>query len=237
MPVSARSTPPLLLALFLLPLAGCQNGDADGSGSAPAAAGPSDTTWTRLFDGTSLDGWTKRGGAATYRVADSAIVGTSVRNSENTFLLTEKTYGDFVLEFDVRVHDSLNSGVQIRSKVRDDGRVYGPQVEIEASLEDGAEAGYIYGEATGRGWLTPEDRLIPHTTFRDGAWNHYRIRAVGPRIQTWINGQKVADLTHEEIYANHRSGHIGLQVHGVGDEGPYEVRWRNLRLTPLPSSS
>ena len=130
-----------------------------------------------------------------------------------------------MLEFDVRVHDRLNSGVQIRSSVRDDGRVYGPQVEIEA--------GYIYGEATGRGWLTPDERRSAHTIFRDGAWNHYRVRAEGPRIQTWANGQKVADLTHEEIYAAHPDGRIGLQVHGVGDEGPYEVRWRALQLAPL----
>ena len=73
----------------------------------------------------------------------------------------------------------------------------GPQVEIEASGANGAEAGYIYGEATGRGWLTPEDKLIPHKHFKDGEWNHYRVVAKGPNIQTWINGQPVADLTDE----------------------------------------
>ena len=51
----------------------------------------------------------------------------------------------------------LNSGVQIRSTLIGDkhgGRVNGPQVEIEASGEKGAEAGYVYGEAIG-GWMTP----------------------------------------------------------------------------------
>ena len=233
---AARSTLVSTLVLFLgllLPLTGCRDEPSDNAASAFSPAAPGDTAWTRLFDGTSLDGWTKRGGAATYRVEDSVIVGTSVRNSENTFLLTDDTYRDFVLEFDVRVHDRLNSGVQIRSSVRDDGRVYGPQVEIEAGRADGGEAGYIYGEATGRGWLTPDERRSAHTIFRDGAWNHYRVRAEGPRIQTWVNGQKVADLTHKEIYAAHPDGRIGLQVHGVGDEGPYEVRWRALRLAPL----
>lgn len=189
--------------------------------------------WIHLFNGQNLEGWTKKGGAAPYRVEDSSIVGTSARNSENTFLVTEETYGDFVLEFDVRVHNSLNSGVQIRSKVRESGRVYGPQVEIEASLEEGGEAGYIYGEATGQGWLVPDDRRTPHKIFQDGAWNHYRVRAEGPRIQTWINGEEVVDLTHKEIYENHNEGVIGLQVHGVGDEGPYEVRWKDIRLRKL----
>lgn len=219
---------PVVAFAVLLFVAGCQ--DSDDGGDATSAA---DQEWVHLFDGESLEGWTKEGGEATYRVEDSSIVGTTVPNSENTFLVTEETYGDFVLEFDVRVHDSLNSGVQIRSKVRESGRVYGPQVEIEASLEEGAEAGYLYGEATGRGWLVPDDRLTPRTIFQDGEWNHYRVRAEGSRIQTWINGEEVIDLTHEEIYENHKEGVIGLQVHGVGDEGPYEVRWKNIRLRTL----
>lgn len=219
---------PVAALAVLFAFVGCQGTD-DGE----AATSAEDEEWVELFDGESLEGWTKEGGEATYRVEDSSIVGTSVPNSENTFLITEQTYGDFVLEFDVRVHDSLNSGVQIRSKVRESGRVYGPQVEIEASLEEGAEAGYLYGEATGRGWLVPDDRLTPHTIFQDGEWNHYRVRAEGPRIRTWINGEEVIDLTHEEIYENHKEGVIGLQVHGVGDEGPYEVRWKNIRLRTL----
>lgn len=219
--------PVVAFAVFLFVI-GCE--DADDGADATSAG---DQEWIHLFDGESLDGWTKEGGEATYRVEDSSIVGTTVPNSENTFLVTEETFGDVVLEFDVRVHDSLNSGVQIRSKVRESGRVYGPQVEIEASLEEGAEAGYLYGEATGRGWLVPEDRLTPHTIFQDGEWNHYRVRAEGPRIRTWINGEEVIDLTHEEIYENHKEGVIGLQVHGVGDEGPYEVRWKNIRLRTL----
>ena len=35
------------------------------------------------------------------------------------------------------------------------GRVNGPQVEIEATKENGAESGYVYGEALG-GWMTPK---------------------------------------------------------------------------------
>lgn len=218
----------LTLLAALVVLSGCQGTDQEAS-----EISSSKKDWTQLFNGQNLDGWTKEGGPATYRVEDSSVVGTSVRNSDNTFLVTEETYGDFVLEFDVKVHDSLNSGVQIRSKVREDGEVYGPQVEIEASLEEGAEAGYIYGEGTDRGWLIPDDRLTPHKIFQDGEWNRYRIRAEGPRIQTWINGKQVADLTHEAIYKNHKQGFIGLQVHGVGDEGPYEVRWKNIRLRPF----
>lgn len=191
--------------------------------------------WIRLFDGKTLKGWTQKNGTATYRVEDGAIVGRTTEGSPNSFLCTERTFGDFELEFEVKVDSRLNSGVQIRSKTKPgSGRVYGPQVEIEASGPHGAEAGYIYGEAMGRGWLTPDSRLRPHRHFRDGQWNHYRVVAKGPRIQTWINGKKIEDLTDPEAYKTHPEGFIGLQVHAIPKgAGPYEVRWRKIRLRIL----
>jgi hypothetical protein len=109
--------------------------------------------------------------------------------------------------------------------------VFGPQIEIEASP---GLAGYLYGEATGRGWLTPQHRLKPHRHFRNGQWNRYRVIARGPRIQTWLNDQPIEDLTDEDAYGTHPRGFIALQVHGIERGlGPYEVAWRNLRLRSL----
>jgi hypothetical protein len=51
-----------------------------------------------LFNGKDLSGWVQRGGKATYAIEGNEIVGTSVVNTPNTFLCTEKTYGDFILE-------------------------------------------------------------------------------------------------------------------------------------------
>ena len=114
------------------------------------------------------------------------------------------------------------------------GRVNGPQVEIEASGANGAEAGYVYGEATGRGWLTTPDRLKPHKHFKDGEWNQFRIVAQGPKIETWINGVKIETLVDEEIYKTHSKGFIGLQVHGIRKgTGPYEVSWKNIKIKEL----
>jgi len=195
--------------------------------------------WKSLFDGKTLEGWIQKNGTATYRVEDGTIVGQTTEGSPNSFLCSKKEYGDFELEFEVKVDNHLNSGVQIRSQTKEPndpekgifGRVNGPQVEIEASGAGGAEAGYVYGEATGRGWLTPKQRLKPHKHFKDGQWNHFRVVAEGPRIQTWINGEPIEDLTDEAIYKTHPAGFIGLQVHGIGKgTGPYEVSWRNLRI-------
>ena len=199
----------------------------------PAHAGD----WVSLIDGKSLDGWTQRNGTATYEVKDKTIVGTTKKGSPNSFLCSDKLYGDFELEFEVKVHNSLNSGVQIRSQTKGGtktGRVNGPQVEIEASGTRGAEAGYVYGEATGRGWLTPKNRLIRHKHFKDGEWNKFRVVVKGPRIQTWINGTPIEDLTDEAIFKTHARGFIGLQVHGIGKQsGPFDVAWRNLRIRVL----
>jgi hypothetical protein len=200
--------------------------------------------WKSLFDGKTLDGWVQKNGTATYEVKDGTIHGTTKEGSPNSFLCTTELYGDFELEFEVKVHDQLNSGVQIRSKTKETasgkkkndqiGRVYGPQVEIEASGEKGAEAGYVYGEATGRGWLTPKKRLIPHKRMNDGQWNKFRIVAKGARIQTWINDEQMENLLDREIYETHPKGFIGLQVHGIKPgTGPYDVAWRNIRIKVL----
>jgi len=209
-----------------------------------SGAEPAESGWTRLFDGKTLDGWVQKNGTATYRVVDGTIVGQTKEGSWNSFLCTKKEYADFELEFDVKVGPKLNTGVQIRSKTREKtigkgpnkaaGRVIGPQVEIEASGADGAESGYIYAEGTGLGWLTPKERLIPHKQFKDGHWNHYRVVAKGPRIQTWINGHPIEDLNDPKAYALFPKGFIGLQVHRIKPgTGPYTVAWRNIRIREL----
>jgi hypothetical protein len=192
----------------------------------------SDVGFINLFNGNNLDGWTQLNGTATYRVEGDTIVGKTNEGSPNSFLCTDKHYGDFELQFDVKVDPQLNSGVQIRSQTQGDsptGRVNGPQVEI--SLDK--MAGYIYGESAG-GWMTPDAERQPHDRFIDGQWNSYRVVAYRDQIQTWINGHQISNLTHAEKYQSHPKGFIGLQVHGIGaGQGPYEVRWKNIKLRDL----
>lgn len=202
-----------------LALAGGQS-----SGSRHSAPGE----WVALFDGETLDGWVQRGGGAVYTVEEGAIVGETRPNTGNTFLCTEREYGDFVLEFEVKVHRELNSGCQIRSHVRENGAVYGYQVEIEAAPR--GYSGGIYDE-NGRGWLAPPtEELAKSTPFRPDEWNRYRIEAFGDRFRTYINGVPIVELTDGET----ASGFIGLQVHGVGGrQDPIRVRWRDVRIFEL----
>lgn len=210
---------------------------------AAGAPQPPGEDWKVLFNGKNLEGWKIRSGKATYRVEEGAVVGTTAAGSPNTFLISDDEFADFELRFEVRLDDNeLNSGVQIRSKLREgeyQGRVYGPQVEIEASP---GQAGFIYGEAAG-GWQSPEPestdpKVNQHRYFKNHEWNQFRVRAVGRKIETWINDHKVADLLYDEArYEENSKGVIGLQVHGVGDSGPYQVRWRNIFIKPLQSEA
>jgi type 1 glutamine amidotransferase len=205
--------------------------------------------WKDLFDGKTLNGWSIHSGYAKYRVDDGEIVGMAVKGSPNTFLCTNKEYGDFILEFEVKCDPRLNSGVQIRSHVAKDpmffvfrrhngqprqlivppDRVYGYQVEI-ASAETGTSGG-IYDEAR-RGFFLADltDKPAARKAFKNDWWNKFRIECKGSSIKTWINDVPCADL-RDSMDAK---GIIGLQVHGLGRNFfPYQVRWRNLRIREL----
>lgn len=191
-----------------------------------------DTTsegWVTLFNGKDLSGWSQKNGTATYRVENGVIVGRTAEGSPNSFMCTTRNYGDFELTFEVNDDAGLNSGVQIRSLSKDDfnnGRVHGPQVEIENAP---GESGYIYSEGTGRGWITKEQPI--KDAYRNGKWNRFIVRAKGDRIQTWVNGVAIADILDKE---SSKVGFIGLQVHGIKrNSGPFEVRWRDIRVREL----
>ena len=198
--------------------------------------------WVNLFNGKTLKGWNRKNGTANYIIKDGTIHGTSSQASPNSFLCTDKEYSDFELEYEIKIHDKqLNSGVQFRSKNtggRVEGRVNGPQCEAEATdIKNGGESGYIFAEATKYFWLVPNEKRKPHNHVKDGEWNHFRIKAVGPRIQTWINGALVCDLTNEEFYKEYPSGYIALQVHSVGMRGPFSVSWKNIRIREIVKSN
>jgi hypothetical protein len=186
--------------------------------------------FTSLLDGRTLRGWERHNGTASYIVEGDDIVGRTSEGSPNSFLCTQKEYGDFELTFEVKVDDALNSGVQFRSSVcgKNNGRVHGPQVEIATN----GSAGFVYGEALDTGWLSEDPRDDAGSAFKNGEWNTYRVLAKGKRIQTWVNGAPVVDFVDEE--SGMSRGFIALQVHGIGrGEGPYEVRWRKLMVREL----
>ncbi|MDD2607443.1 DUF1080 domain-containing protein [Lascolabacillus sp.] len=203
----------MLIAVFMI-LASCKQ------------QGPE---WKDLFNGKNLDGWVKLNGTAEYRVEDDMIVGVSEMNTPNTFLATTETYGDFILEFDFKVDDGLNSGVQFRSlslPEYNNGRVHGYQFEIDPS--DRSWTGGVYDEAR-RGWIYPMNyNPEGENAFKKGEWNSARIEAIGNSIRTWVNGVECANLLDNTT----TEGFIALQVHSINNEelAGKTVSWRNIRI-------
>ena len=199
----------------------------------------------KLFDGKTLNGWKPLAGKAEFKVEDGAIVGTTVPNSGNTFLVTEKYFGDFILDLDIKVESNLsNSGVQVRShfdSLANEGRgkVYGRQCEVDPS--DRKWSGGIYDEGR-RDWLYPMDlNEGGKITLKLGKYNHYHIECLGNEMRTWINGKPMADM----VDTLDMEGFIGLQVHAIGSqEGAGKhiyfkniyLQRENLRFKPFPKS-
>ncbi|MBC7914098.1 MAG: DUF1080 domain-containing protein [Pyrinomonadaceae bacterium] len=198
----------------------------------------SQSGWVNLFDGKTLNGWKTLGAKVPYRAENGAIIGTTVLNSGNSFLTTEKEYGDFILELDIMLGSPVNSGVQTRSHY-DAGknRVYGRQVEIDPS--DRKWSGGIYDEAR-RLWLYPLS-LNPSATnlYKPGQYNHLKIECIGNETKTWLNDAPVSYV----IDTIDQQGFIGLQVHSVStaEQAGKSIYFKNIRIkttqlkpTPFP---
>lgn len=185
--------------------------------------------WTNLFNGKDLSGWKQINGKAKYDVVNKEIVGTTVFGEPNSFLVTEKNYGDFILELDFKLDADMNSGIQFRSESKKDyreGRAHGYQMEIDPSAR--AWTGGIYDEAR-RGWLYPlEYNPAGKKAYKNREWNQARIECIGNVIRIWINGIPTAHLVDDLT----TSGFIALQVHSVRkkEDSGQQVRWRNIRI-------
>ncbi len=186
--------------------------------------------WHNLFDGKTLNGWKRVAGTADYKVENGVIVGTTVMNSGNTFLVTEKEYGDFILELDAMIESPVsNSGIQTRSHFDAEGhygKVYGRQVEIDPSSR--SWSGGVYDEAR-REWLYPLD-LNPtaKSAFKVGQYNHIKVECIGNEMKTWINNIPIAYV----VDTIDRKGFIGLQVHGITtkEQEGKKVYFKNIKI-------
>ncbi len=215
----------------------------------PAAPSPSagtDDGWQTWFaDG--IGDAQIASGTATYKAENGVLTGTTVDGSPNTFLI-KGPFKDFELQFEVKVDDELNSGVQVRSKLAKEGdpapegskngkplpagRIYGPQCEIAIN----GTAGDFYDEARRGTWwsiLTQTEAVrtdAAKAAFKKGEWNHYRIVVQGDHYQSFVNGVATADFKQP----GDPEGYIGFQVHGIKKgSGPFQVQWRAVKFKSL----
>ena len=185
--------------------------------------------WESLFNGKDLTGWKQLNGKAKYSIKNGEIIGTTVMGEPNSFLATEKDYGDFIVEMDFFVDSTMNSGIQFRSESKQDynkGRVHGYQFEIDPSNRKWT--GGIYDEGR-RDWLYPLGlNRSARNAFKQNRWNKARIECIGNTLRTFVNGVPAAYVVDSLT----PKGFIALQVHAINKsetEGR-QIRWRNIRI-------
>lgn len=174
-----------------------------------------------LFNGKNLTGW-KIYGTEKWYVEDGLLVCESGPDKQYGYLATEKFYKNFDLSVEFLQEANGNSGVFFRSTI-DGTTISGWQCEV---APQGHDTGGIY-ESYGRGWLKQIDDE-KENILKPGKWNKLRIKVVGDRVQTWLNGQQMIDFTDEKI--GNANGSIALQIH---DGGGIKVRWRKMVVEEL----
>jgi len=167
----------------------------------------------KLFDGRSLTGW-EGDTATTWKVVDGAIVAGDVAATQprNEFLATTGRYKDFELRLKIRLEGTegfVNAGVQFRTeRIPDHHEVKGYQADFGHGYD-----GALYDESRRNKMLAKPSPETLAKASRPGAWNDYRIRAEGRRIQLWLNGVQTVDYT-EPDESIPQEGIIALQIHG-----------------------
>jgi hypothetical protein len=174
-----------------------------------------------LFNGKDLSGWTIHG-TEKWFVEDGLLVCESGPDAEYGYLRTDATFDDFELSADFKQGADGNSGIFFRSTI-EGTKIAGWQVEV---APPGHNSGGIY-ESYGRGWLIqPDPALDKYLKFGD--WNTMKIRVIGDKVTTWLNGQEMISIQDEKI--GEGKGHIALQIHSGGG---IKVSWKNLLITKL----
>lgn len=187
-----------------------------------------------IFDGKTLNGWHKPKGVpkeylgGKWEVVDGTLVGDQDPPGVGGFLVTDKIYRDFIIEFDIQLGSPADSGVFLR--MGEDGKNH----QLTLDNDKAQKFGDVY-LSWGRGTVHEAPEGKKH--FRQNAWNAVKIQIQGEpaRIQFWLNGVAITDFQHtaETTSGVPTEGRIGLQIHDGGDGSYGKARFRSIRVTEL----
>jgi Domain of Unknown Function (DUF1080) len=207
----------VLLCCMIAPARGADKPSADG--------------FTPLFDGKTLQGWRNP-----YTWGKSEVVNGEIHltGDKKFFLVTEKSYGDFIFEGEVLLPQGpANSGFMFRAHA-EPNKVYGYQSEVDSDPKR-MWSGGLYDEGRRMWFISPikgnaaseaEFKKRAGNTFKRDEWNTYRITCKGSKIRIEVNGVVTTDVEDSKD----ASGVIGIQHHG---EKGQTYKFRNLRIKLL----
>jgi hypothetical protein len=168
-----------------------------------------------IFNGLDFSGWTLPE-QPYWKVVDGVIVGQSDEQKKGSMLYTEKSYGDVIVEGEVRFTGEIDSGFMLRK----------PEVQVQIGVSRSLKRDMTCSFYVG---TYPEEAQAPRAAelLKPGEWNRIRVEAKGDTFTVWLNGEKVSQYT-SATYKD--PGPIGLQIHGGL---VMKVEFRDLRALPL----
>ena len=174
--------------------------------------------WIGLFDGKTTFGWTAANlqyWEANPTTGELKTQGSGKAKAE--LLRTTSQFDDFELELEFKAGELTNSGVFVRTSPKPKSAA---RDCYEINIATSAESDYSTGSLVNRA----------KTDIKVSAdqWHKMKIKALGDRIQVWVDDQQTADFKDPAPLG---LGYIGLQA----KKGA--VAFRNIRLKPLSQKS
>jgi hypothetical protein len=168
-----------------------------------------------IFNGQDLTGW-KVVGEPYWKVVDGAIVGANDADMKGSMLYTEKSYGDVIVEGEVRFNGRIDSGIMVRK----------PELQVQIGESRSLKRDMTCCFYTGK---YPEEARAPKAgeLIKPGEWNRIRVEAKGDTFTVWLNGQQVSQYTSDDYRT---PAPIGLQIH---PNIHMKVEFRDLRAKAL----
>jgi hypothetical protein len=155
--------------------------------------------------------------AAEWKVTDGVLTSVGARGC---WLISEKEYGDFVLQYEFKLGPLGNSGCALRAPLKGDPAFDGLEMQMadfryNPQAKDSELTGGIYRA------VAPTKQV-----YKPEEWNAVRIELTGSKLKVVINGETIQDidftafdqpvLRHDKTPApplkdRPKKGHIGFQ--------------------------
>ncbi len=197
----------------------------------PSALESGPSGWKDIMPPATLQGWTRLpfmtkdplNPASQWKIGPTGLL-ICEGDKGHEFFRYDRELADFIFHAEWRFvpipnGKGYNSGVFARNSA--DGVTW-----IQAQTGD-ASGGFLMGSASVKGEVqrintraqSPQSRVKPA-----GEWNVFEIRAEGPKVSLWANGEVVGTVDN----LDNRKGYVGLEAEG------YLIEFRNLKLKELP---
>ena len=180
--------------------------------------------WVPLFNGKDLSGW-RAYGKEKWAVENGTLLGEGLTDKYG-YLVTEKTYTDFLLRVKFKCEKLGNYGVFLRSKMTGEGQ-WGPDIEgTQVEIDPSRDTGGIY-ESGGRQWVARNSEESARA-IKANEWNDLEIAIEGRHVVTRMNGIQIVDF--DDPAPRFFDGVIGLQLHSGGGG---KIHWKDIEIMEL----